>query len=172
MEQYGMGFCYEKAFDGTVIKHVTEELRKHTRKYYDAHHAQINRLCKQHRRILFFDMHSYTDEIIPADFLRVGKTMPDLCIGVDDKFTPPDLALNFLRGFQGMGLTIAVNYPYSGCYVPEVVMNRESDCDLAGIMLEFNRRAYLNEQGVLVENRVEKIREVIRRMLLQWGCMG
>lgn len=172
MEQYGMGFCYEKAYDGTVIKHVTEELREKTRRYYDIHHASINRLCEQHRRILFFDMHSYTGEIIPAEFLRTGKTLPDLCIGVDYQFTPPELARAVLHGFQEAGLTIAVNDPYSGCYVPEAVMNRESDCEFAGIMLEFHRRAYLDEQGSLAGNRVEKIREVIRRMLLRWGCMG
>lgn len=34
MEQYGMGFCYEKVYDGTIIKQVTSELRKATLKYY------------------------------------------------------------------------------------------------------------------------------------------
>lgn len=37
MEEYGMGFCYEKAYDGTVIKTVTEELKEQARKYYDEH---------------------------------------------------------------------------------------------------------------------------------------
>ena len=37
MEQYGMGFCYEKAYDGTVIKHMTEALKEKTLKHYKDH---------------------------------------------------------------------------------------------------------------------------------------
>ena len=38
MEQYGMGFCYEKAYDGTVIKHVTRTLKEKTLAHYRKHH--------------------------------------------------------------------------------------------------------------------------------------
>lgn len=172
MEQYGMGFCYEKAFDGAIIKRVTDDLKAKTRVFYDAHHSRINRLCKQHRRILFFDMHSYSSEIVPRDFLRSGMEPPDLCVGVDARFTPPGLVSDVVSGFQAIGLTVAVNYPYSGCYVPEAVMNGETCCDFSGIMLEFHRKVYLDSQDSLVQKKVEKIQDVIRQIMLQWGCMS
>ena len=56
MEQYGMGFCYEKAFDGKRIKNVTDELKENTRKYYDAHHARMDQLCGRHPRVLLFEI--------------------------------------------------------------------------------------------------------------------
>lgn len=170
MEQYGMGFCYEKAFNGTVIKHVTDELRHKTRKYYDDHHARINQLCRQHPFILFFDMHSYSREIIPADFLHPERSLPDLCIGVDSNFTPSDLANIVHNEFREIGLTVAVNYPYSGCYIPETVMRREAGCHFAGIMLEFNRKAYLDEQDDPIPEKAKRIQEAIRCILKQWRC--
>jgi N-formylglutamate amidohydrolase len=165
MEQYGMGFCYEKAFDGTVIKRVTEELRRKTRKYYEDHHSRINRLCEQHRRILFIDMHSYSKEIIPADFLRAEQTLPDLCIGVDKSITPPRLVRAAVHSFQEAGLSVAINYPYSGCYVPESIMNGKAACDFAGIMLEFQRNAYMNEKNERIRENVERIRNAIQNIL-------
>ncbi|MBQ7455834.1 MAG: N-formylglutamate amidohydrolase [Clostridia bacterium] len=170
MERYGMGYCYEKAFDGTVIKRVTEELRKNTRTYYDAHHERVNRLCGRHRRVLLIDLHSYTGGIVPKDQLRAGQTLPDLCLGVDEQYTPPALARRALGAFRGIGLTVAVNYPYSGCYVPETVMRGEAGCEFAGIMLEFRRSAYLDETGGLDGKKTDRIREALRRLLLAWGC--
>ena len=45
MERYGMGFCYERAYDGTKIKNVTENLKKKTLKYYQKHHSLVDRFC-------------------------------------------------------------------------------------------------------------------------------
>ena len=170
MEQYGMGFCYEKAFDGMVIKHVTDQLRDYTRQYYDEHHARLNQLCKQHPFILLLDMHSYSREIIPADFMRPERPLPDLCVGVDSNFTPPDLVNIVYDEAEKIGFTVAVNYPYTGCYIPEAVMSGEADCRFAGIMLEFNRKAYLDKQGNLDLKKVKNIQEAIRCALKQWGC--
>ena len=77
MEQYGMGFCYEKAFDGTVIKTVTEELKRRTRKYYDAHHARMDLLCARHPRILLFDLHSFSEATLPEHIRNRVYYTPD-----------------------------------------------------------------------------------------------
>ena len=55
MERYGMGFCYEKAFDGAAIKQVTAKVREQTLKYYREHHARMDRICDRHSRILLID---------------------------------------------------------------------------------------------------------------------
>lgn len=165
MERYGMGFCYEKAYDGTVIRNVTEEARRLTRQYYDEHHRRMDSLCERHPRILLFDMHSYWDGIVPGDFLAPGGKLPDLCIGTDGEYTPPRLREIVERRFTDAGLRVAVNYPYSGFFVPDCVMNGSSDCDLAGVMLEFHRRAYLDENGENDPEKTERIRGVIRRIM-------
>lgn len=160
-----MGFCYEKAYDGTVVKRVTEKTRAAARAYYDRHHRELNELCARHPRMLFFDMHSYTDAIIPA-FARVpGKPTPDLCIGTDHRFTPPRLTEIIRRCFGEAGFSMEENDPYSGLYVPESVLDGSSGCDFAGIMLEFNRRAYCDVNGEPDRRQIEKIRQIIRTVM-------
>ena len=165
MAQFGMGFCYEKAFDGTVIKKVTEALKRRTRILYDEHHDRMNQLCERHPRLLLFDLHSYSDEIVPRAFVRAGEDLPDLCIGTDPKFTPPQLAAICKNRFAEAGLVIRENYPYSGCYIPESVADGTSECDCAGIMLEFHRRSYCNEAGDTDPEKIERIRAVFRNIM-------
>ncbi len=58
MEKYGMGFCYEKAYDGRSIKQVTPEIRERALRYYRKHHARMDQICRLHPRILLIDLHS------------------------------------------------------------------------------------------------------------------
>lgn len=165
MERYGMGFCYEKVYDGTVIRHVTEEVRKQTLRYYREHHRRMDELCERHPRMLLFDMHSWREDIVPHDFLREGIPMPDLCIGTDERYTPPALTEIVQRRFAEAGFGMAVNYPYPGCFVPDCVMSGRSACDYIGIMLEFHRNAYLDVSGEPDPVKTERIRRVIRQIM-------
>ena len=165
MEKYGMGFCYEKVYDGTVVKRVTPEVKRLARRYYDGHHRRMDVLCERHPRMLLFDMHSYWDDIVPGDFLKDGEALPDLCVGTNRKYTPARLQEAVVRRFSEAGLRTAVNYPYSGFFVPDCVMNGSSACDLAGVMLEFHRRAYLDKAGQADPEKAERIRGVIRRIM-------
>ena len=165
MEQYGMGFCYEKAYDGTTIKNVTDELREKTLHYYRKHHETMDYVCEQHPRILLFDMHSYSDEIVPDSFLHEGKRMPDLCIGTDDRYTPPQLTEIVKKRFSEKGPVSDINYPYSGCFIPNNVLSGRCKCDYVGIMLEFNKRIYCDESGKPVSSKLDAIRNIIRQVV-------
>ncbi len=165
MEQYGMGFCYEKAFDGTVIKHVTEEAKAAARKYYDEYHARVNKICDWHKRVLFIDLHSYTDEILPPHAKTDGSKTPDLCIGTDARYTPPRLKEIVMQRFSQAGFSVAVDQPYSGLYVPETVLKEPSDCDFAGIMLEFNRRVYCGKDGEVLPEKADTVKTCIRQIM-------
>ena len=162
MERYGMGICYEKAFDGVRIKEITEELRKNTAVFYREHHHRMNRICMENRRTVLFDLHSFSDEITPVDFLEAGRKTPDLCIGTADTFTPACLTDIVRTRFEEAGFSTAVNYPYRGCCVPECLSTEESTSSCIPVMLEFNKRSYIKENGFLDDEKVLKIRQVIR----------
>ena len=147
MERYGMGFCYEKAYDGRVIKRVTHRTKALAKRYYDRHHRAVNRLCRVHPRVVFFDMHSFSDRILPPFAAVPGRITPDLCIGTDPRFTTPLLKEIVRTRFERAGFSTAENFPYSGLYVPEDVLTGRGACDFIGIMLEFNRRAYCHRNG-------------------------
>lgn len=168
MEKYGMGIWYEKAYDGTVInrrhKHRPEYYR-----YYRTYHWQISRLCERHSRVSLIDLRSYHDVIILPDFLIPGRKTPDLCIGTDERFTPPAFLERVRARFEEIGLTVDVNYPYSGCLIPKEVADGSHSCDFIGLMLEFHRRAYLDESGKPASGRTEMIQETIRRIMAESG---
>jgi len=172
MERYGMGFCYEKAYDGRTIKRVTDRTRALARVYYDRHHREVSRLCARRSRVIFFDMHSYSDRILPSFAREPGRAAPDLCIGTDPRFTPPELTETVKARFEAEGFTTAENRPYSGLYVPEDVMSGRADCDFIGIMLEFNRRAYCDAAGNTLLERTGLIRSVIAEILEDCAGMG
>ncbi len=122
MEQFGMGFCYERAFDGTKIKDVTDELKNLTLPYYRKHHQRMDKICTMQPRTLVFDLHSYWDGIVPKEFLKAGQPTPDVCIGTDPIHTPPKLLSIVRDRLEAAGLSAAINYPYQGCFVPDAVM--------------------------------------------------
>ena len=165
MEQYGMGFCYEKAFDGTRIKSVTDEVKAQARKYYNEHHARMNRICERHPRILLFDIHSFSEEALPDHIRRRADRLPDVCIGTDLKYTPGELSLRIRRRVNELSLISLENIPYRGTFVPGCVLDGSSSCDLISVMLEFNRKLYCDEIGKPVEAKTEQIRKLMRRIL-------
>lgn len=166
MEQYGMGFCYEKAFDGTVIKAVTEEVKAQARRYYDEHHARMDSLCGRHPRILLFDMHSFSEEALPEHLRkRAGDSIPDVCIGMDLKYTPHELVSRIERRLDEVNLLHMINTPYSGTFVPNAVLKGNSACDLVSVMLEFNKRIYCRENGEADEVKADQIRRLMLRIV-------
>jgi len=169
MERCGMGFCYERAYDGRRIKTVTGELRKLTRRYYDAHHAEMDARCFQHPKMILFDMHSYHDEVVPAEFLTAMPT-PDVCIGADERYTPPELVEIVRRRFEDAGYSVAVNYPYSGTFVPNAVLSKASGCDLISVMLEFHKRCYCDGALTPIAKKQAAIRTILERVVE--ACAG
>ena len=70
MERLGMGFCYERAYDGTRIKTVSAKLRRETLVWYHGHHEKLNRACVEHPRFLLLDeITSALDEDTEAQLL-------------------------------------------------------------------------------------------------------
>ena len=144
-----MGFCYEKAYDGTVIKTVTDELRDQTRKYYDEHHARMDGICGRHPRVLLLDIHSFSEETLPEHILKRTDRIPDVCIGADWKYTPHDLTARVERRLDEMSLLHRINTPYSGTFVPNAVLNGRSSCDLPMILLLNKGESYSTTDPVL-----------------------
>jgi N-formylglutamate amidohydrolase len=164
MERLGMGFCYERAYDGTRIKRVTDELKAKTLLCYQTHHRRLDRLCAEHSRLLLLDLHSFSEELVPRGQLRCGESMHDVYLGGDGRFTPSELAASAEAVLRSAGFSMARNYPYSGSLVPGAVLRGTVRCDCASIMLEWNKRVYCNAQGRPAAASLARIREIVRRI--------
>lgn len=185
MEKYGMGFCYEKAYDGKRIKRINQTLKDAAMVYYRRHHKMLDEIAMRSGNLLLIDLHSFSEETIPRNYLKYisGETdsgaeelngheniqMPDVCIGMDPVYTPEFLAKETKKLFTNAGFLAAVNYPYKGCMVPNVVLNKRTGGIFAGIMIEVNKKAYLNKQNEVIESRAGKIREVMEKIIRSYS---
>lgn len=172
MEQYGMGFCYERAYDGTQIKVVTEGLKEKTLCYYREHHVRLDRLCAEHPKLLLLDLHSFSDELVPREQLRRDEETPDVCLGIDESYTPEDLVSVAERCLHNAGFSTTRNYPYSGSLVPNTVLTKSIHCDCASIMLEWNKRAYCKKDELPDAETLARIREVVLRIANQYAVVS
>ena len=170
MEKYGMGFCYEKAFDGTIIKNVTPDLIEKTRLYYDKHQKKMDSIAIRHPHLLLFDLHSFSDDIVPSDFLTEGRSIPDVCIGTDPKYSPQPLVEIVEKHLKRENISFAENYPYEGCFVPNAVLKSKGHRDFAGFMIEVNKRFYCDRNGDVIEGRILQLRQIMEKILVD--CIG
>ena len=169
MEQYGMGFCYRKAYDGRKIKRISPALKDAAMVYYRRHHDALDAAAERSGNLLLIDLHSFSEETIPRGYLErlegEGIRMPDVCIGADPEYTPEFLTEAAECLFTEAGFRTAVNYPYQGCMVPNAVLNKRTDGKFAGIMIEVNKKIYLDAGNEVIEENAERIREAIKRLI-------
>ena len=163
MEQYGMGFCYERAFDGRVIKNVTEELREKTLKYYRAHHERMDGTIRSLSRAVMIDLHSFSEDLVMPD-RKDGRPMPEICIGTGGGHTPPTLSFAAEKAFSEAGFSVALNYPYAGSMVPNCILQGGTDCDFMTVMIEINKTVLFDENGRESCRNRTRIRRALKKL--------
>ena len=160
MNKYGMGFIYENDCDNkiTIINNKYKNIV--TKSYYDKHHNKLDKLTSniinKHGKCIMIDLHSYSDKMVYSIFKL--KNNPDICIGIDDKFTSNYLKKITINHFEKYGYTIKINYPYSGTIIPNKFYNKKSN-KIDSIMIEINKRIYENSKDFI------KLKECIKKYL-------
>ncbi|MBO4898277.1 MAG: N-formylglutamate amidohydrolase [Clostridia bacterium] len=154
-----MGFCYERVYDGTKIKNVTEIVKEKTMKYYNRHHAALNRAVSGFEgKIMFFDLHSFEEELLMPGVKT--RELPDICLGCNSGFHEK-IMQTAVSAFEYFGYKVSVNYPFSGSLVPNIVLNG-ANADICSLMIEVNKPLYLDGRGGVIGETVENVRRVIR----------
>lgn len=161
MEKYGMGFCYERVYDGTVIKKINSQLKDSTYVLYAEHHRKLDELVKvAAENIVLIDLHSFSKELIVHQ--TIEKNLPDICIGFDDlSLSVKDTVLS---AFLKNGFSVDVNYPYQGSMIPNCILSKEVNKNLISFMIEVNKDCYIID-GKTDTLCIEKIRNAIKTIL-------
>lgn len=149
MSRVGMGAIYTKTSFGVPLRYITPEEREQMlQRYYDPHHARLTAAVGQKLRLngrcLIIDGHSFHPVSLPYE-LDQEPDRPDFCIGTDPFHTPERLAAlagDFLRR---EGFSVSLNRPYGGSLVP--LKFYRSDRRVCSLMIEINRRLYMDENG-------------------------
>ena len=174
MSKKGMGAIYTHSHDGTPIRRdLTEtERRRLLDDYYHPHHENLNTMVEQtlkaEGRCLIIDCHSFPSKPLLYEFDQ-SKDRPDICIGTDEFHTPPWLTERCVSLFENAGFKTSINKPFSGSLVPG--KHFRSSKDVSSVMIEANRKLYLDESSALKNENFNKIKTITRNMLqsLQQG---
>jgi N-formylglutamate deformylase len=118
-------------------------------RYYHPHHARLTEAVQP--GCLIIDCHSFPGEVLPYESDQ-SPGRPDFCIGTDDFHTPPELAAVAVGFLESRGYTVAVNRPFAGSMVPAKYYRQ--DASVRSIMVEVNRRLYLDDADGYVRARV------------------
>ncbi|MBU3939272.1 N-formylglutamate amidohydrolase, partial [bacterium] len=154
MSLVGMGVCYTKDTEGGKLRDVTLTQKKEIiENYYKPHHKKLSDAVDAELQAkssaLIVDCHSFPDEAyhFNSDF---GQKRPDICIGTDSFHTPKALMERVKVFFLSKGYDTRVDAPYSGTMVP--LKHYKKDVNVHSIMIELNRKLYMDECGYKTEH--------------------
>ena len=149
MAERGMGAVYRVTSGLTPLRHrpVDGEREALMRDYYHPHHARLEAAVSAaidlHGRCLVLDCHSFPSQALPYEFADARAKRPDICIGTDTFHTRDELGDAFMAAFQHAGWSVELNQPFAGALVPSSRYGK--DRRVQGVMVEVNRKLYLNE---------------------------
>ena len=163
MEQQGHGICYTRDSFGGHLRNVTDEERQDIiEKYYKPHHTKFTIACNHNlslfNEVVIVDCHSFSDEVLPHEPIK-DAIRPDFCLGIDEFHTPQELVDDIQEFLESAGFVVSINNPFSGTIVP--LLHYKKNNDLKSIMIEVNRKLYLDRPSVEFEYIQGRITEVL-----------
>jgi N-formylglutamate deformylase len=167
MSKFGMGVLYEKTDSGEPLRTITSELRKHIlENYYWKHHKRLTENVKlqlqEYGTATIVDCHSFPHKPLKR-VLDQSSFRPDFNIGTDAYHTPQKWIDASIAFFEEKGYSLGVDKPYEGTIVPMDYYKKNKN--VQSIMLEVNRRLYLNEPTNEKSNQCIKTKKVIQDFL-------
>lgn len=166
MEQQGHGICYVKDSFGGHLRYISDEERQDIiEKYYKPHHTKFSIACNFNlslfHEIVIVDCHSFSDEVLPHEPDK-NPIRPDFCLGTDEFHTPQILVDEIKNYLESKGFVVYINEPFAGTIVP--LVHYKKNKDLKSIMIEVNRKLYLNqsdEEFQYIKGIIEEVLNIV-----------
>ena len=167
MSKVGMGVLYEKLDSDEILRKVTSKLReKIINDYYWKHHDSLKTIVEEqlikNGECLIIDCHSFPSTPLQKAINQNSNT-PDFNIGTDSFHTPKKYIEESITYFENLGYSLGVDWPYNGSIVPMKYYQKEKR--VSSIMLEINRKLYLNEPNNEKSTEYNKTKEVVQGYL-------
>ena len=153
LDDIGQGIVYTQF--NRIKRALNEEERLGMMAYYYSYIKQLKGLLNEHS--LLIDCHSFPSDMSEAD----------ICIGVNDDWSrPTDFVIELVSEvFKQAGFRVNINQPYSNAMAPQM------DFEYDAIMIELNKRIYMNEQTLELMESSNKIRtslDILYELLLKY----
>ncbi len=165
----GMGVIYSKDSSGRLLRDINEtERNRLLENLYDPyHHAilkEVKGLLKDFGECLIIDGHSFPAIPLPYE-TNQDIQRPKICIGTNQFHTPQDLTDFILNFFKNKNLTIEINKPFEGCYVPLEFLGKDER--VKSIMIEINRGLYMNGDTGKKNKSFDKTKNIMNTLISQ-----
>ena len=170
MTSRGMGVIYTRTSDGRELRAAPseEERQELLDRFYRPHHAALEQAAEKclngFGRCLILDCHSFCSSPLPFE-LDQDPVRPDICLGTDPFHTPPGLTDSIEQFFRTLGWTVYRDKPYKGTLVP--IKFRGQDRRVSSIMIEVNRKLYMDEETGEKLLSFPAIQRIVARLLSQ-----
>ena len=127
--------------------------------YVDFHSLVAKKLFAMGEGTLLIDCHSFSSQ---PNLLNCNPPDIDICIGFNDDATCPDKIVigNIIQYFKSLSYEVGINEPFSNSKTFSVPMKYHS------IMIEINKRLYMNEQTLEKTEGFEKVKEEINSLYM------
>ncbi|MCR4865400.1 MAG: N-formylglutamate amidohydrolase [Lachnospiraceae bacterium] len=170
MSAKGMGACYTSCSDLSELRHISDRHKEGIlRRYYDTYHKALELAVEerlgQFGYCIIVDGHSFPSVPLPYEYDQ-KRDRPDICIGSDEFHTPELITDGLCKAFEDNGYRVSVNEPFAGALVPMRYYCK--DKRVMSVMIEINRRLYINGQGEIT-NGYERVKEAVNCVFS--GCI-
>jgi N-formylglutamate deformylase len=166
----GMGVLYTRTCRQTPLRRplTAPERDALLERWYRPHHAALTATVatalQARGDCLIIDAHSFPSFPLPYE-VDQNPDRPDICIGADGFHTPADLTSLAVTLCREVGWTVAVNRPFAGALVPMTHFGK--DARVRAVMIEVNRRLYLDEQKGARGANFDRCRAILSGVLRQ-----
>ena len=158
--KFGQGLMYTHTTLGRRLRHYDAKLReKILQEVYDPHHESLTKAVEvaldRYGKCLVIDGHSFPS-LTPIKPLGIFSR-PDFDIGTDFYHTPNGLRDALCDKVRELGYSVKVNTPFAGAITPMKFYQKEKR--VYSVMIETNRRLYMNSKDMTKSAGFEKTRE-------------
>lgn len=167
MSRFGMGAIYTHTADNRVLRILSDKMRENMlQEYYDPYHMTLTLkteyLLEHYGRCLIIDGHSFPEEPLPFEEDKISYR-PDICIGTCNFHTPEILTAGMEIFISSKNLSVKRNFPFAGTMVPLKFYMK--DRRVSSVMIEINRRLYMNEDTGEKSACFEAIKNFIHELI-------
>ena len=158
LEKEGLGISYSRRknclpYDKPSFSSIHEAFVL----YVDHHATMSKKIVEKPGSVLLIDGHSFSSR---PNLLCTTPPDIDICIGYNDDETCPNHVVigTIIQYFKSLGYKVGINEPFSNSKTFSVPVLYHS------VMIEINKRLYMNEQTFVKTDAFEKIKQQIHSL--------
>jgi N-formylglutamate deformylase len=169
MAARGMGVIYTGTSMGEVLRAAPNAIHRQTvlDHWYWPHHVELERsvndVVTRSGACLIVDCHSFASVALPYELDQTSERA-DICVGTDSFHTPLSVRDAIVKAAQREGYSVAVDVPFAGALVPLSVYGK--DRRVKSVMIEINRRLYMDEVSGLKTQDFGAVRAAVGRIIV------